>query len=51
LEFAIELLLDNGYPLELIFEKINDKIKTLINNKRNPELLSLITTIPLIKNL
>jgi len=36
LEFAIELLLNNGYLFELIFEKINDRIKTLINNKRNP---------------
>jgi len=36
LEFAIELLLDNGYPLELIFKKINDRIKTLIYIKRDP---------------
>jgi len=35
LELVIELLLDNGYPLELIFEKINARIKVLINNKRN----------------
>jgi len=32
---AIELQLDNGYSLELIFEKINDRIKILIN-KKNP---------------
>jgi len=36
LEFAIELLLDKGCSLELIFKKINDKIEILINNKRNP---------------
>jgi len=40
LEFVIDLLLDNGYSLELIFEKMNVKIKTLINNKRNPSIRS-----------
>jgi len=38
LEFAVDLLLDNGYPLELIFEKMNSRIKTLINNKRSPSI-------------
>jgi len=33
LEFVVEVLLDNGYPLELIFEKMNSRIKTLINSK------------------
>jgi len=33
LEFTIELLLDNGYPLDLIFEKVNNRLKTLINKK------------------
>jgi len=27
LKFAIELLLDNGYPLDLIFKKVNDRLK------------------------
>jgi len=34
IEFAIELLLDNGYPLDFIFDKINDRLKFLINSKR-----------------
>jgi len=29
LELVVELLLDNGYPIELIFEKMNSRIKTL----------------------
>jgi len=33
LEFAIKLLLKNGYPLDLIFEKVNNRLKTLINKK------------------
>jgi len=27
--------LENGYPLKLIFEKINHRLKTLIYNKYN----------------
>jgi len=33
LKLVINLLLDNGYPLELIFEKMNARIKSLINKK------------------
>jgi len=36
IEFVIELLLENGYPLNLMFEKINSRLKTLIYNNRNP---------------
>jgi len=35
IELVIELLLENGYPLNLIFEKISNKIKTLIYNNRS----------------
>jgi len=38
IEFVIELLLENGYPLNLIFGKINSRLKTLIYNNRNPTL-------------
>jgi len=34
LQFIIELLMDNGYPLNLIFKKINSRLKTLIYNNR-----------------
>jgi len=34
IKFIIGLLLDNGYPLNLIFEKINDRIKTYIHNNK-----------------
>jgi len=30
---CIELLLNNGYPLELIFEKINKRIKSIFLNR------------------
>jgi len=40
LELVIDLLLDNGYPLELIFEKIKARIKSLINTKNNPSISS-----------
>jgi len=33
-EMIVNLLLENGYPLNLIFEKINSRLKTLIYNKR-----------------
>jgi len=33
LEFAIKLLLDNCYSLDLIFMKFNDRLKILINKK------------------
>lgn len=33
LEICIDLLLNNGYPLGLIFNKINVRLKKLINNK------------------
>jgi len=33
IEMCIELLLNNGYPLELIFEKINKRIKSIFLNK------------------
>jgi len=35
LKLAINLLLKNGYPLKLIFEKINHRLKTLMYNKYN----------------
>jgi len=35
IERIIELLLENGYPLNLIFDKIYKRIKTLIYNNRN----------------
>jgi len=38
LELVISLLLDNGYPLDLIFEKMKARIRTLINNKSNPNM-------------
>jgi len=38
LELVIDLLLDNGYPLELIFEKMNVRLKSLINTKKNPSI-------------
>jgi len=34
IEFAIKLLLDNGYPLDFTFDKINNRLKSLINNKK-----------------
>jgi len=34
----INLLLEKGYPLHLIFEKINSKLKTLIYKNRNNNL-------------
>jgi len=40
IEFVIELLLENGYPLNLIFGKINSRLKTFIYNNRNPTLRS-----------
>ena len=33
LELCINILLDNGYPLEVIFNKINLRLKTLYNGK------------------
>jgi len=38
IELVIELLLENGYPLNLIFEKIYNRIKTLIYNNRSIDL-------------
>jgi len=35
LELTVNLLLENGYPVKLIFEKINYRLKTLIHNKNN----------------
>jgi len=35
LELVVDLLLDNGYPLDLIFDKMNSRIKSLINTKKN----------------
>jgi len=40
LEFAIDLLLENGYPLNLIFDKMNKRIKTLIYNQNKKSLNS-----------
>jgi len=37
IELIINLLLENGYPLSLIFEKINARIKTLIYNNTGHE--------------
>jgi len=65
-EMIINMLLENGYPLKLIFEKINNRLKTLIynNNKhdniRDPHLHTMtqneknnkkIIVFPYIKNL
>jgi len=33
IEMCINILLENGYPLKLIFEQINKKLKTLFANK------------------
>jgi len=35
LELVIPLLFENGYPLNLFFEKISNRIKTLIYNNRS----------------
>jgi len=35
IELVIELLLENGYPFNLIFEKISNRIKTFIYNNRS----------------
>jgi len=35
IEFVIELLIENGYPLNFIFEKINNRLKTLIYNRKS----------------
>jgi len=37
---VIDLLLENGYPLDLIFDKINKRIKTLIYNHNKKSLNS-----------
>jgi len=43
LEIVIDLLLENGYPLSLIFEKINHRLKSLIYNKGNQSVNQSIT--------
>ncbi|XP_039312235.1 uncharacterized protein LOC120359297 [Solenopsis invicta] len=42
LEFCVNTLINNGYPLELIFNKINIRIKKLINTKLNSGVQNLI---------
>jgi len=39
LEYVIKVLLDNDYPLELIFQKINQRIKDIVrkNNSKKPQ--------------
>jgi len=39
LEYVIKVLLDNDYPLELIFQKINHRIKDIVrkNNSKKPQ--------------
>jgi len=34
-EFIIDILLENGYPLDLIFDKIKNRLKTLIYSNKN----------------
>jgi len=34
IEFVINLLLDNGYPLDFIFDKTNNRLRSLINNRK-----------------
>jgi len=38
LEYVIEVLLENDYPLDLIFQKINQRIKDIIKRKRSNNL-------------
>lgn len=40
LEFVINMLIDNGYPLDLIFNEINYRLKYLIMNKLNDNTLT-----------
>jgi len=35
IEFIIDILLENGYPLDLIIDKIKNRLKTLIYSNRN----------------
>jgi len=35
LEYVIKVLLDNDYPLDLIFQKINHRIKEIIRRKKS----------------
>jgi len=35
IRYVIELLIENSYPLNFIFEKINNRLKTLIYNKKS----------------
>ncbi|XP_011864472.1 PREDICTED: uncharacterized protein LOC105560198 [Vollenhovia emeryi] len=60
IEFAIRVLLENGYPLNLVFEKINKRIKKLMNVKEedantstnnNPEKSNNFIVIPYINGI
>jgi len=44
IELCIKLLLENGYPLNLIFQKINERLKKLFNKKSTSNLNKNITT-------
>jgi len=39
IELCIKLLLDNGYPLDLIFEKINKRLKKLITTTNHNKII------------
>jgi len=45
INLIINLFLDNGYPLQLIFDKINERVKGLIHKKN---VLSEIRSIPIL---
>jgi len=47
IKFIIGLLLDNGYPLNLIFEKINDRIKIISIITKN--ILTILTKTTIIR--
>jgi len=58
LEYAIKVLLDNAYPLDLIFQKTNRKIKDIIRKKKSNKLESNLNknqrkmlVLPYIKNI
>jgi len=38
LEYVIKVLLDNDYPLDLIFQKINHRIKDIVRRKKSNKL-------------
>jgi len=46
IELCIKLLLDNGYSLDLIFEKINIRLKKLITTTNHNKTIANYNTIP-----